>query len=130
MNTSSVVLKAAVMPEWRKLFEAGDSDFGGGAWGAIEVCSSNEIGAPNASHLGTGNHASNQPKQTKRRPGKRFCGKFGQRSRLTRRVLPELLPTTDIEYLVDPHFRGSVLKNGLVVTIRRKPISPSYVTCN
>jgi len=25
-------LKAAVMPEWRKLFEAGDSDFSGGAW--------------------------------------------------------------------------------------------------
>ena len=31
-------------------------------------------------------------------PDKRACGKFGQRSRLTRRVLPELLPTTDIEY--------------------------------
>src|ERR1700730_17979914 len=32
VNTSNVVLKSAVMPEWRKLFEAGDSDFGGGAW--------------------------------------------------------------------------------------------------
>jgi hypothetical protein len=26
-----VVLKATVMPEWRKIFEAEDSDFGGGA---------------------------------------------------------------------------------------------------
>jgi len=28
---SNVVLKATVMPEWRKIFEAEDSDFGGGA---------------------------------------------------------------------------------------------------
>jgi len=26
-----VVLKATVMPEWRKIFEPEDSDFGGGA---------------------------------------------------------------------------------------------------
>jgi hypothetical protein len=32
VNTSNVVLKATVMPEWRKIFEAEDSDFGGGAW--------------------------------------------------------------------------------------------------
>ncbi len=32
MNTSNVVLKAAVKPEWRKLLEVEDSDFGGGAW--------------------------------------------------------------------------------------------------
>jgi hypothetical protein len=31
VNTSSVVLKATVMPERRKIFEAEDSDFGGGA---------------------------------------------------------------------------------------------------
>ncbi len=31
VNTSNVVLKATVMPEWRKIFEAEDSDFGGGA---------------------------------------------------------------------------------------------------
>ena len=28
MNTSNVVLKARVMPEWRKIFEAKDFDFG------------------------------------------------------------------------------------------------------
>jgi hypothetical protein len=31
VNTSNVVLKPAVMPEWRKIFEAEDSDFGCGA---------------------------------------------------------------------------------------------------
>jgi hypothetical protein len=31
VNTSNVVLKATVMPEWRKISEAEDSDFGGGA---------------------------------------------------------------------------------------------------
>jgi hypothetical protein len=31
VNTSNVVLKTGVMSEWRKLFEAKDSDFGGGA---------------------------------------------------------------------------------------------------
>ena len=31
VNTSNVVLKATVMPEWRKILEAEDSDFGGGA---------------------------------------------------------------------------------------------------
>jgi len=33
------------MPEWRKIFEAEDSDFGGGGLGAMEVCSSTEMGA-------------------------------------------------------------------------------------
>jgi hypothetical protein len=31
VTTSNVVLKPAVMPEWRKIFEAEDSDFGCGA---------------------------------------------------------------------------------------------------
>ena len=31
MNTSKVVLKATVMPEWRKILEGEESDFGGGA---------------------------------------------------------------------------------------------------
>jgi hypothetical protein len=31
VNTSNVVLKTANMPEWRKIFEAEDSDLGGGA---------------------------------------------------------------------------------------------------
>ena len=38
------------MPEWRKIFEAEDSDFAG-PLGAMEVCSSTEMGAPGASHL-------------------------------------------------------------------------------
>jgi hypothetical protein len=29
VNTSNVVLKATVMPQWQKLFEAEDSDLGG-----------------------------------------------------------------------------------------------------
>ena len=64
MNTSNVVLKARVMPEWRKIFEAEDSDFGGGL-SAMEVCSSTEMGAPGASHLGTGDHG---PKTDRSRP--------------------------------------------------------------
>ena len=41
-----------------EVFEVEDSDFGGGlGLGIMEVCSSNEMGAPNASHLGTGDHA-------------------------------------------------------------------------
>jgi hypothetical protein len=31
VNTSNVVLKTRVMPEWLKVFEAEDSGFGGGA---------------------------------------------------------------------------------------------------
>ena len=65
MNTSNVVLKATVMPEWQKNFEAEDSDFGGGGLGAMEVCSSTEMGAPGASHLGTGDHG---PKTDRSRP--------------------------------------------------------------
>ena len=44
------------MPEWRKIFEVGDSYFGVGS-GHHGSVSSNEIGAPNASHLGTRDHA-------------------------------------------------------------------------
>ena len=52
------------MPEWRKIFEAEDSDFAGGL-GAMEVCSSTEMGAPGASHLGTGDDG---PKTDRSRP--------------------------------------------------------------
>jgi hypothetical protein len=31
VNTSNVVLKTTVVPEWLKIFEAEDPDFGGGA---------------------------------------------------------------------------------------------------
>ena len=40
------------MPEWRKISEAEDS----GLAGVMEVCSSIEMGASGASHLGTGDH--------------------------------------------------------------------------
>ena len=60
------------MPEWRKFFEAQDSDFGGLGPGGMEVCSSNERGAEGASHLGMGDHRSKtRPKQTTISPGKR-----------------------------------------------------------
>jgi hypothetical protein len=65
VNTLNVVLKATVMPECRKIFEAEDSDFGGGGLGAMEVCSSTEMGTPGASHLGTGDHG---PKTDRSRP--------------------------------------------------------------
>jgi hypothetical protein len=42
------------MPE---VFEVRDSDFAGEPGHHWKVCSSNEMGAPNASHLGTGDHA-------------------------------------------------------------------------
>ena len=38
--------------------------------GVMEVCSSTEMGAPGASHLGTGDHGPNRPKQTTISPGK------------------------------------------------------------
>jgi len=44
--------------------------------GIMEVCSSNEMGAPNASHLEQETTQPNQPKQTKISPGKRASGKL------------------------------------------------------
>ena len=41
--------------------------------GIMEVCSSNEMGAPNASHLEQKTTQPNRPKQTKISPGKRPC---------------------------------------------------------
>jgi hypothetical protein len=61
VNTSNVVLKAAVMPEWRKFLEAEDSDLWRRGLRAKEVCFSTEMGAPSASHLETGDHG---PKTT------------------------------------------------------------------
>jgi hypothetical protein len=51
------------MPEWRKIFEAEDSDLPD--IGAMEVCSSTEMGGRAASHLGTGGHG---PKTDRSRP--------------------------------------------------------------
>src|SRR4029077_9656523 len=53
------------MPEWRKIFEAEHSDLAAGGPGAMEVCSSTEMCAPGASHLGTGDHG---PKTDRSRP--------------------------------------------------------------
>jgi hypothetical protein len=63
VNITNVVLKATVMPEWRKIFEAEDSDLP--ELGAMEVCSSTEMDAPGASHLGTGGHG---PKTDRSKP--------------------------------------------------------------
>src|ERR1017187_7476380 len=64
VNTSNVVLKATVMPEWRKMFEAEDSGFGGGP-----RCHGSAFfhgnGCPGASHLGTGDHG---PRTHRSRP--------------------------------------------------------------
>jgi hypothetical protein len=65
VNTSNVVLKTRIMPEWRKIFEAEDSDLWPRGLGAMEVCSSAEMGALGASHLGTGDHG---PKTDRSRP--------------------------------------------------------------
>jgi len=50
-----------------EVFEVEDSDFGGGSGhhGIMEACSSNETGAPNASHPEQETTQPNRPKQTK-----------------------------------------------------------------
>jgi hypothetical protein len=54
----------------------------------MEVCSSTEMGAPGASHLGTGDRGpKNRPKQTTISPGKRasvrpfFCKKLENKAK-------------------------------------------------
>jgi hypothetical protein len=49
--------------------------------GIMEVCSSNEMGAPNASHLEQETTQPNRPKQTKISPGKRPSNKVLTRAR-------------------------------------------------
>jgi|GEM_PF-5493908 len=44
------------MPEWGRFLKRRILTSAAGL-GIMEVCSSNEMGAPNASHLGTGDHA-------------------------------------------------------------------------
>lgn len=48
MNTSNVALKTRVMPEWRRIFEAKDFEFGRRGLVAMEVYSSTEMGAPSS----------------------------------------------------------------------------------
>ena len=56
MNISNVVIKTEAMSEWRRYLKWRILTLAAGL-GNMEVFSSNEMGAPNASHLGTGDHA-------------------------------------------------------------------------
>jgi hypothetical protein len=56
VNISNVVIKTEAMSEWRRYLKWRILTLAAGL-GIMEVCSSNEMGAPNASHLGTGDHA-------------------------------------------------------------------------
>jgi hypothetical protein len=60
VNTSNVVLKATAMPESPKVFEAEDSDFGGGTW--VPRCLAFANGT---------SRVQNRPKQTTIGPDKR-----------------------------------------------------------
>jgi hypothetical protein len=71
------------MPEWRKVFEAEDSDFGGGAQVPWKCVLPLNVGAPGASHLGTGDHG---PKTDRSSP---------------RSVMVNGLPSRDLPQLVD-----------------------------
>jgi hypothetical protein len=58
------------MSEWRRYLKWRILTLAAGL-GIMEVCSSNEMGAPNASHLEQETTQPNRPKQTKISPGKR-----------------------------------------------------------
>jgi hypothetical protein len=58
------------MSEWRRYLKWRILTLAAGL-GIMEVCSSNEMGAPNASHLEQKTTQPNRPKQTKISPGKR-----------------------------------------------------------
>ena len=70
MNTSNAVIKTEAMSEWRRYLKWRILTLATGL-GIMEVCSSNEMGAPNASHLEQETTQPNRPKQTKISPGKR-----------------------------------------------------------
>ena len=56
MNISNVVIRTEAMSEWRRNLKWRVLTLAAGL-GITEVCSSNEMGAPNASHLETGDEA-------------------------------------------------------------------------
>src|ERR1035441_10289953 len=56
VNISNAVIKTEAMSEWRRYLKWRILTLAAGL-GLMEVCSSNEMGAPNATHLGTGDHA-------------------------------------------------------------------------
>jgi hypothetical protein len=70
VNISNVVIKTEAMSEWRRYLKWRILTLAAGL-GIMEVCSSNEMGAPNASHLEQETTQPNRPKQTKISPGKR-----------------------------------------------------------
>src|ERR1700730_2585755 len=72
VNISNVVIKTEAMSEWRRYLKLRILTLAAGL-GIMEVCSSNEMGAPNASHLEQKTTQPNRPKQTKISPGKRAC---------------------------------------------------------
>jgi hypothetical protein len=73
VNTSNVVIKTEAMSEWRRYLKWRMLTLAAGL-GIMEVCSSSEMGAPNASHLEQETTQPNRPKQTKISPGKRASG--------------------------------------------------------
>jgi hypothetical protein len=70
VNISNAVIKTEAMSEWRRYLKWRILTLVAGL-GIMEVCSSNEMGAPNASHLEQETTQPNRPKQTKISPGKR-----------------------------------------------------------
>ena len=72
MNISDVVIKTETMSEWRRYLKLRILTLAAGL-GIMEVCSSNEMGAPNASHLEQKTPQPNRPKQTKISPGQQAC---------------------------------------------------------
>src|SRR5450755_1289176 len=72
VNISNVVIKTEAMSEWRRYLKWRILTLAAGL-GFMEVCSSNEMCAPNASHLEQETTQPNRPKQTKISPGKRAC---------------------------------------------------------
>ena len=70
VNTSKAVIKTEAMSEWRRYLKWRILTLAAGL-GIMEACSSNEMGAPNASHLEQETTQPNRLKQTKISPGKR-----------------------------------------------------------
>src|SRR5450755_3338086 len=70
VNISNAVIKTEAMSEWRRYLKWRILTLAAGL-GIMEVCSSNERGVPNASHLEQETTQPNRPKQTKVSPRKR-----------------------------------------------------------
>ena len=115
MNISNVVIKTEAMSEWRRYLKWRILTLAAGL-GIMEVCSSNEMGAPNASHLEQETTQPNRPKQTKISPGKRASVHKQDRSRVVGNR--ETIPVTCGLQLVIGHqvsaFGGSAPRHAKV----------------